>query len=62
MKTLTYEQALSRAASLCGGAEHCSSEIHKKLIQWGLEPVQAENIISYLIEEKYIDNSRVCRA
>lgn len=62
MKTLTYEQALSRAASLCSGVEHCSSEIHKKLLQWGLESVQAENIISYLIEEKYIDNSRFCRA
>lgn len=62
MKPLTYEQALSRAASLCSGSEHCSSEIRKKVIQWGLTPTQAEDIISYLEKEKYIDNTRFCRA
>ncbi|MCR5535645.1 MAG: RecX family transcriptional regulator [Bacteroidaceae bacterium] len=62
MKPLTYEQALSRAASLCSGSEHCSSEVHKKLLLWGLTPTQAEEIISYLINEKYIDNIRFCRA
>lgn len=62
MKPLTYEQALSRAASLCSGSEHCSSEIRKKVIQWGLTPTRAEDIISYLIKEKYIDNKRFCRA
>ena len=62
MKPLTYEQALSRAASQCSGSEHCSSEIRKKVIQWGLTPTQAEDIISYLEKEKYIDNTRFCRA
>ena len=62
MKPLTYEQALSRAASLCSGSEHCSSEIHKKLLLWGLTPTQAEEVILYLINEKYIDNIRFCRA
>ena len=62
MKPLTYEQALLRAASLCSGSEHCSSEIRKKVIQWGLTPTQAEDIISYLEKEKYIDNTRFCRA
>lgn len=62
MKPLTYEQALSRAAALCSGSEHCSSEIQKKLSQWGLTPVQSEDIISYLTKEKYIDNIRFSRA
>lgn len=62
MKPLTYEQALSRAASLCSGSEHCSSEIRKKLLLWGLTPTQAEEIILNLINEKYIDNIRFCRA
>ena len=62
MKPLTYEQALSRAAALCSGSEHCSSEIRKKLLQWGLTSAQAEDIISYLDKEKYIDNKRFCRA
>ncbi|MBO7069170.1 MAG: RecX family transcriptional regulator [Bacteroidaceae bacterium] len=62
MKTLTYEQALSRAASLCSGSEHCSTEIQKKLLLWGLSPSQTEKAIDFLKEEKYIDNSRFCRA
>lgn len=62
MKPLTYEQALSRAAALCSGSEHCSSEIRKKLLLWGLSPSQAEKAINYLINEKYIDNLRFCRA
>ena len=62
MKPLTYEQALLRAASLCSGSEHCSSEIRKKLLLWGVTSSQAEKIILYLINEKYIDNRRFCRA
>ena len=62
MKPLTYEQALSRVASLCSGSEHCSSEIGKKLLLWGLSPAQAEKAIDYLTDEKYIDNRRFCRA
>lgn len=62
MKPLTYEQALSRAAALCGGSEHCSSEIRKKLLLWGLSPTQAEKAIGFLIDEKYIDSKRFCRA
>jgi regulatory protein len=62
MKPLTYEQAISRAASLCSGSEHCSSEIRKKLLLWGLSSAQAEKAIDFLIDEKYIDNMRFCRA
>jgi regulatory protein len=62
MKPLTYEQALSRAAALCSGSEHCSSEIRKKLLIWGLSPTQSEKAITFLNEEKYIDSQRFCRA
>lgn len=62
MRPLTYDQALSRAAALCSGSEHCSSEIRKKLLLWGLSSSQAEKAIDTLIEEKYIDNQRFCRA
>ena len=62
MKPLTYDQALSRAAALCSGSEHCSSEIRKKLLLWGLSSSQTEKAIGALIKEKYIDNQRFCRA
>jgi regulatory protein len=62
MKPLTYEQALSRAAALCSGSEYCPSEIRKKLLLWGLSDAQAEEAITFLLEEKYIDTARFCRA
>ncbi len=62
MKELTYEQALSRAASLCSASEHCSSEMRGKLLKWGIAPSEAERIIRYLVDEKYIDNQRFSRA
>ena len=62
MKPLTYEQSLSRAAALCSGSEHCSTEIRKKLLLWGLSPTQSEKAITFLNEEKYIDSQRFCRA
>lgn len=62
MKTLTYEQALYRAAALCSGSEHSTTEVMEKLTKWGLSRDDAEKAIDYLIDEKYIDNERYCRA
>ena len=62
MKQLSYEQALSHAASLCSGSEHCSSEMHDKLQKWGLTASEADRAIDYLLDEKYIDDARFCRA
>lgn len=59
---LTFEQALSRAASLCSTSEHCVSDISEKLARWGMTKVQSDEIIDRLLEEKYIDESRYATA
>lgn len=59
---LNREQALGRAARLCSGSEHCSSQIREKLLSWGVSADVAEGIIGYLIKEKYIDDARFSRA
>ena len=59
---MNYETALNRAAGLCSTSEHCTKEIQDKLQKWGLSPIEIERAINYLIDEKYIDNSRFCRA
>ncbi len=61
-RQLTFEQALSRAASLCSTSEHCIADISEKLTRWGMTPTQADDIISRLLEEKYIDESRYAEA
>lgn len=62
MKELTEEQALAKAAALCSGAEKCTSQIREKLSAWGMDEEKSERIITYLKQEKYIDERRYCRA
>lgn len=62
MKTITPQQALAKLAAYCSKAEHCVHDVQKKLEQWGVPPETHEEIISYLIREKYIDQTRYCRA
>ncbi len=56
------EVALGKATALCGGSEHCSSQIMEKLSSWNVSVQDANDIMDYLIKEKYIDNSRFARA
>ena len=60
MKTgsLTYEEALHKSAAYCSQSEHCISDLKNKLAQWGVIDADQTKIISYLIDEKYIDESR----
>ncbi len=59
---MNYDTALTRAANLCSTSEHCTKEIQDKLLKWGLSHTEVERATNYLIEEKYIDNNRFCRA
>ena len=54
--------ALSKAAALCSKRECCVSEIEERLTRWGQSAEAQERIIAHLIEEKYIDEARFCRA
>lgn len=61
-RTLSYEQALQRAASLCSTSEHCVYDITNKLKKWGICTSDIDKIIDRLIDEKFIDESRYARA
>lgn len=59
---LTFEQALSRAASLCSTSEHCLADISEKLARWGMTPSQANDIMDRLLDGKFIDEGRYAEA
>lgn len=59
---LTYEQALNRAAAYCSKAEHCADEVSRKVIEWGRTPADAERIVQWLRDERFIDDARYVRA
>ena len=59
---MTEQQALTKLTALCSGAEHCSYEITEKMKRWELDEETQARIMEYLTREKYVDDSRFCRA
>ncbi len=55
---LPYEEALKRAAALCGNREVCSSHIRTKLQSWKVSDKDASRIVDRLIQEKFLDDRR----
>ena len=49
---------LNKAATYASKCEHCESEVREKLVTWGGTSEETDEIIAYLIEERYIDNQR----
>jgi len=56
--SLTYEEALHKSATYCSLSEHCISELRDKFEVWNVKESDREKIIQYLIQEKYIDETR----
>jgi regulatory protein len=49
---------LNKASTYASRCEHCESEVREKLLIWGGTSEETDEIIAYLIEERYIDNQR----
>ena len=61
-KSLTYDQALYRAASLCSQGEKCPSDIYEKAQEWGLSASDAARLVRWLTDERYLDEHRFVHA
>jgi regulatory protein len=61
-KYITYEQGLHRTAALCTASEKCTADIRQKLQDWGADEADISRIITYLIKEKFLDDTRFCQA
>ncbi len=59
---MTEQQALMKLTALCSGAEHCSYEMTEKMKKWEIDEETQDRIMEYLTMEKYVDDSRFCRA
>jgi Uncharacterized protein conserved in bacteria len=59
---IPYDLLLKKAAAYSSKQEACSADIEAKLQLWGADADQTEKIVSYLVEQKYIDNERFCSA
>ena len=61
-KALTPGETLNKAAAYCSLCERCVSEVSAKLTAWGVPYCEQEKIIARLVDEKFIDEARYCRA
>jgi regulatory protein len=62
MKQISSEQALHRLAAYCSRAERCVFDVRRKMETWEI-PIEEQNrIIGRLTQEKFLDESRYCRA
>ena len=62
MKEYTLDELRRKAASYCSIAEHCVSEVEKKLIAWKVDEADRETIIAQLIEDDFINEKRYANA
>lgn len=61
-RPMTGEKALSKLAALCAKAEYCTGDMDEKMRRWGIDEETRRKNIEYLVNNKYVDNSRYCRA
>lgn len=61
-KTYTPLQARNKAESYCAYQERSQQEVRDKLYDWGLRHDEVESIISYLIEENFLNEARFASA
>ncbi|GHV63995.1 hypothetical protein FACS1894199_01200 [Bacteroidia bacterium] len=53
--------ALNRAAALCSKREYCVRDVREKLAIWEVSEMEADKIIDFLIQHKFIDEQRFAR-
>ncbi|GAA4834911.1 regulatory protein RecX [Algivirga pacifica] len=57
-KQVNIKQILPKIASYCAYQDRCRQEVINKLETFGLESKQIEEVVLWLIEEKYLDEKR----
>ncbi len=60
-KPMTAEAAMSRLADLCSRTEVCVQTCREKLAKWDVPAADAEQVVSRLLSEKYVDEERFAR-
>lgn len=58
MKELSENEIRLKAESYCVKAERCSSEVCRKMQQWGATEEQVARVMEHLLAERYLDESR----
>lgn len=60
-KPISHQKALERLQYLCARQEKCTHDLVQKLKQWGLSKVDIDKVVSKLITDGYVNDSRFAR-
>ena len=58
---MTKEQIISKLTAACARAEHCKDDMIRRMQRWQVDESLQQEVISYLVREKYIDEERYAR-
>lgn len=58
---MTKEQIISKLTAACARAEHCKDDMIRRMQRWQIDESLQQEVISYLVREKYIDEERYTR-
>ena len=58
---MTKEQIISKLTTACARAEHCKDDMLRRMQRWLVDEATQQEVISYLVREKYIDEERYAR-
>ncbi|MDF2156666.1 regulatory protein RecX [Algoriphagus sp. CAU 1675] len=61
-KPWSFEEAKEKLASYCAYQERCIWEVKKKMYEKGVKDEDKEELIAYLISEKFLDEERYAMA
>ena len=61
-KPLTPDQVLDKMAKYCAYQERCVKDVTDKLKTFEISPKDREDILNYLIDNRFVDNKRFARA
>ncbi|MBQ8502581.1 MAG: RecX family transcriptional regulator [Bacteroides sp.] len=59
---MTEAEALRKVTSHCSCGERCRAEVVEKMQRWGLPYATIDRIVEQMVQEKYIDEERYCKA
>ena len=59
---MTVKEAKEKAMQWCSRREFCRKDIFDKIVSWGCMPSEANDVVDFLVEQKYVDDRRYTEA
>ncbi|MDR0802513.1 regulatory protein RecX [Fluviicola sp.] len=54
----SFQETKYKIEAYCAYQDRCHFEVKNKLLSWGQSPDQADQLIAYLVEHKFLDEGR----